>query len=81
MNTQEVPSLFNENIDFPSGEYLVDVKVNGSRVGKNQLLISREDEKSGFLCLSPAWLKESGVRYRPDSYTNVYDKERDCYSL
>ncbi|HBM9250535.1 TPA: PefC/AfrB family outer membrane usher protein [Escherichia coli] len=81
MNTQEVPSLFNENIDFPSGEYLVDVKVNGSRVGKNELLISREDEKSGFLCLSPAWLKESGVRYRPDSYTNVYDKERDCYSL
>ncbi|WP_165847880.1 PefC/AfrB family outer membrane usher protein [Escherichia coli] len=81
INTQEVPSLFNENIDFPSGEYLVDVQVNGDRVGKNQLLISREDEERGLLCLSPAWLKESGVRYRPESYAEVYDKERNCYNL
>ncbi|HAP0251054.1 TPA: PefC/AfrB family outer membrane usher protein, partial [Escherichia coli] len=39
------------------------------------------EEKSGVLCLSPAWLKSAGVPLRLDGYAAEFDERQGCYAL
>lgn len=78
----EVPSLFKSDINYPSGNYLVDVSLNGKMTGKNiSLSITPEDEASEQLCLSPEWLLESGIHFKKEEYLDTLDNERNCYIL
>ncbi|HAP0119857.1 TPA: PefC/AfrB family outer membrane usher protein, partial [Escherichia coli] len=79
--TRVVPSVLKKGVTLPSGQYEVDVVVNNDNLGKAQLIISPEEEKSGVLCLSPAWLKSAGVPLRLDGYAAEFDERQGCYAL
>ncbi len=79
--TRVVPSVLKKGVTLPSGQYEVDVVVNNDNLGKSQLIISPEEEKSGVLCLSPAWLKSAGVPLRLDGYAAEFDERQGCYAL
>lgn len=79
--TRVVPSVLKKGVTLPAGQYQVDVVVNNDNLGKAQLIISPEEEKSGMLCLSPAWLKDAGVPVRLDSYAAEFDVRLGCYVL
>ncbi|CAD5758072.1 putative fimbrial usher protein FanD [Escherichia coli] len=79
--TRVVPSVLKKGVIFPAGQYQVDVIVNNDNLGKNYLTISPEEEESGQLCLTPAWLKTAGVPLRLDSYAAEFDEGRGCYVL
>ncbi|HBA3615016.1 TPA: PefC/AfrB family outer membrane usher protein [Escherichia coli] len=79
--TRVVPSVLKKGVVFPAGQYQVDVVVNNDNLGKAQLIISPEEEKAGMLCLSPVWLKETGVPLRLDNYAAEFDEGRGCYAL
>ncbi|MFB2832546.1 FimD/PapC N-terminal domain-containing protein, partial [Aeromonas jandaei] len=52
-----VPSIFKPGVNYPSGEYYVDVLINGEKTSRMQLTISQADEVAGQLCLSSEWLQ------------------------
>lgn len=79
--TRVIPSVLKKGVIFPAGQYQVDVVVNNENQGKAQLTISPEEEKSGLLCLSSAWLNAAGVPLRLDSYASEFDEVRGCYVL
>ncbi|EPV3434634.1 PefC/AfrB family outer membrane usher protein [Escherichia coli] len=76
-----VPSVLKSGVNYPAGQYYVDVVVNDDNVGKASLTISAEEEKAGMLCLSPEWLKTAGVPLRLDSYAAEYLEQQNCYQL
>ncbi len=76
-----VPSVFKSGVNYPAGQYYVDVVVNNDNVGKASLTISAEEEKAGMLCLSPEWLKNAGVPLRLESYADEYREQQNCYQL
>ncbi|MII49968.1 outer membrane usher protein PefC [Salmonella enterica subsp. enterica serovar Bredeney] len=80
-NISGVPSVLKSGVDFPSGEYYVDVLVNGAKTRRMPLTISKKEETSGLLCLSPEWLRTAGVTFKPEPYKNTFDSVRGCYSL
>lgn len=77
----DVPSVLKEGVKYPSGDYYVDIRLNGERVGRSDLSISSNDEHLGKLCLSAQWLKNSNIYLRVRDITAVHDKTRDCYTL
>ncbi|MFM1263813.1 fimbria/pilus outer membrane usher protein, partial [Yersinia enterocolitica] len=79
--TSVVPSVLKSGMNFPAGQYYIDVVVNNDNVGKVPLTISAEEEQAGALCLSPAWLKAAGVPVRLDNYTTEYNSQKNCYQL
>ncbi len=76
-----VPSVLKAGVNYPAGQYYVDVVVNSDNVGKASLTISAEEEKSGILCLSPEWLKAARVPVRLDHYVVEYREQQNCYQL
>lgn len=76
-----VPSVLKSGMNFPAGQYYVDVVVNNDNVGKVPLTISAEEEQDGMLCLSPEWLQTAGVPVRLDNYTTEYNSQKHCYQL
>ncbi|MCX8980853.1 PefC/AfrB family outer membrane usher protein, partial [Citrobacter portucalensis] len=77
----DVPAVFNDNIRYPAGEYYVDILVNSEPTGKMRLTVSKEDESSNTLCLSPEWLQSAGVFLAPAFYASTFDSVRNCYRL
>ncbi len=76
-----VPSVLKSGVNYPAGQYYVDVVVNNDNVGKASLAITTEEEKAGMLCLSPEWLKTARVPVRLDSYAAEYRELQNCYQL
>ncbi|WP_063101995.1 PefC/AfrB family outer membrane usher protein [Escherichia coli] len=76
-----VPSVLKSGMNFPAGQYYVDVVVNNDNVGKTSLTISADEEQAGMLCLSPEWLKTASVPIRFDNYTTEYHSQKQCYQL
>ncbi|MBJ9214349.1 PefC/AfrB family outer membrane usher protein [Citrobacter freundii] len=79
--THVIPSVLKSDSAYPEGQYVVDVLVNKERTGRLNLNISEENERNNQLCLSPEWLKEAGVMLNPESYKDVFDKNKGCYAL
>ncbi|MBC6504653.1 fimbria/pilus outer membrane usher protein, partial [Citrobacter freundii] len=79
--TSDIPSVLKAGVKFPAGQYYVDVSLNGTRIGRTILAISPEDEQAGQLCLSPEWLQNAGVFFRPEAYQDTFDRVRGCYQL
>lgn len=76
-----VPSVLKSGVDYPSGEYYVDVLTNGEKTSRMPLTISQADEMAGKLCLSPEWLQSAGVFFKSEPYLSSFDKVRGCYVL
>ena len=51
-----------KNVNFVPGEYLVDVEVNGEKVGSGFITVT--DSEKQALCLANEWLSEQGVFYQ-----------------
>lgn len=79
--TSVIPSILKSDSVYPKGQYFLDVVVNGERTGRLNLTISDEEEKNSLLCLSSDWLNDAGVMLNTDMYKDVFDQERQCYSL
>ena len=79
--TRVVPSVLKPGMTLPAGQYYVDVLVNNENTGKARLTITPEEEQTGMLCLSPAWLKSANVPIRLDGYASEYNEKADCYQL
>ncbi len=65
--TTDVPSVLKDGVKYPAGQYYVDVSLNGTRTGRSTLVISPEDEQAGQLCLSPEWLQNAGIFFKPQA--------------
>ena len=79
--TTEVPSVFKEGVTYPAGQYYVDVMLNGARTTRMPLTVSPDDEQSGQLCLSPEWLQNAGIFFKPEAYQETFDSVRGCYQI
>lgn len=79
--TSVVPSVLKSGMNFPAGQYYVDIVVNNDNMGKAPLTISSDEEQAGALCLSPDWLKAVGVPVRLDNYITEYNRQKNCYQL
>lgn len=75
----ELPEVFDENVNFIPGEYLVDVEINGEKVS-NGFITVKEDEKKA-LCLTNEWLTEQSVFIKTDFYDKEFDPAKQCYLL
>ncbi|WP_421277002.1 PefC/AfrB family outer membrane usher protein [Aeromonas veronii] len=75
------PAILQSGVKYPSGQYYVDVQLNGQTNIRASLVISKEDEQSGSVCLSPEWLKSAGIIFKPEIYADTFNAERECYSL
>ncbi|EGV3243058.1 PefC/AfrB family outer membrane usher protein [Salmonella enterica] len=80
-NVSGVPSVLKSDVNYPSGEYFVDVKINGAGVGRMPLTISQKEEVEGLLCFSPEWLRTAGVFFKKESFQQTFDTVRACYRL
>lgn len=76
-----VPSILKSGVDYPSGDYYVDVLINGTKTSRMLLTINQADEIAGKLCLSPEWLQSAGVFFKSEPYLSSFDKVRGCYVL
>lgn len=76
-----VPSVLMSGVNYPSGEYYVDVLINGAKTGRMPLTISQADEAAGKLCLSPEWLQSAGVFFKTEPYQSSFNKVQGCYVL
>lgn len=74
-----LPDVFDKNVNFVPGEYLVDVEVNGEKVSNGFLNVSEDEKKS--LCLSEGWLKERNVFIKKDFYAKEFEPTKQCYVL
>lgn len=77
--TTDVPSVLKDGVKYPAGQYYVDVSLNGTRTGRSTLVISPEDEQAGQLCLSPEWLQNAGIFFKPQAYQDTFNSVRGCY--
>lgn len=77
--TTDVPSVLRDGVKYPAGQYYVDVSLNGVRTGRMTLSVSPEDEQAGQLCLSPEWLQNAGIFFKPEAYQDTFDPVRGCY--
>ncbi|MGL4666764.1 MAG: PefC/AfrB family outer membrane usher protein [Saezia sp.] len=76
-----VPAILKSGVKYPSGQYYVDVQLNGTTNIRSSLVISKEDELSGDICLSPEWLQQAGIVFKSEIYADTFDAARDCYTL
>lgn len=77
--TSEIPSILKGGVRYPAGNYYTDVSLNGDKTGRVLLAVSTEDEKNNQLCLSPEWLQNAGIYFKPEIYQDTFDKARGCY--
>lgn len=76
-----IPSIMRTDIEYPAGQYFVDVQLNSVTTGRRPLDVSLEDEKAGNICLSSEWLEQSGIHLRLEAYKKNFDNNRGCYVL
>lgn len=80
-NSGAIPAIFNQNVNYPAGVYLIDVYLNGRFINKSRLSISEEEEELNRLCLSQNWLDDVGVSFKRDLYADVFNAPLKCYEL
>ncbi|MDD1847208.1 PefC/AfrB family outer membrane usher protein [Aeromonas veronii] len=76
-----VPAVLGAEVKYPAGQYLVDVKLNGTTKARASLAVSKEDELAGNVCLSPSWLLDAGILFKADIYADTFDPADECYRL
>ncbi|EBF0116115.1 outer membrane usher protein PefC [Salmonella enterica subsp. enterica] len=75
----KLPEIFDKNVNFVPGEYLVDVEVNGEKVSNGFITVTENEKKN--LCLTKEWLTEQSVFIKDDFYEKEFDSTKKCYVL
>ncbi|UCQ27281.1 PefC/AfrB family outer membrane usher protein [Edwardsiella tarda] len=78
---KNAPAILTSDTRFPQGQYFVDVTINKEQGQRAPLLIKAEEERNNMLCLSPQWLEQAGVLFKPEAYASVFDQQENCYRL
>ncbi|MEQ5091650.1 PefC/AfrB family outer membrane usher protein [Providencia rettgeri] len=79
--TKLTPSVLASNVQYPTGEYYVDVIVNNESKGRSSLVISKEEENKNSLCFSIEWIKKMNIPLNLSDYQSIFNKNRECYWL
>lgn len=76
---ENIPLIFNDDVQYPPGQYIVDVIFNHQRAGRQVLDISKEDTHE--LCLSESWIKTAGLPVNISALKKadgVWEPARQC---
>lgn len=76
---EKLPEVFDKNVNFVPGEYLVDIEVNGEKVSSGFITITGSEKKA--LCLTKEWLTEQSVFIKEGFYEKEFDPTKKCYVL
>ncbi|PSU14954.1 PefC/AfrB family outer membrane usher protein [Photobacterium kishitanii] len=77
-NTQ-IPDVLKQSSGNVPGQYLVDVFLNGQKVGRQTLIITENDKKA--LCLSSTWLTPLHLPINYKKMTSAFNIARQCYDF
>ncbi|KJG55311.1 hypothetical protein UA38_20455 [Photobacterium kishitanii] len=77
-NTQ-IPDVLKQLSGNVPGQYLVDVFLNGQKVGRQTLIITDNDKKA--LCLSSTWLTPLHLPVNYKKMTPAFNIARQCYDF
>ncbi|EEZ39036.1 PefC/AfrB family outer membrane usher protein [Photobacterium damselae] len=77
-NTQ-VPEVLKQSSGNVLGQYLVDVFLNGKKIGRQTLTISQNEKQS--LCLSPAWLMQLDLPINYKKMSSAFNSTLQCYNF
>ncbi|MEG0171435.1 MAG: PefC/AfrB family outer membrane usher protein [Acinetobacter sp.] len=67
------------NSNYTSGDYLLDLYLNGSFLGKRVLTVTDDDTED--VCLPELWLIKAGVYLSAEYFKSVYNPQRQCYDI
>ncbi|PSU75293.1 PefC/AfrB family outer membrane usher protein [Photobacterium phosphoreum] len=77
-NTQ-IPDVLKQSSGNVPGQYLVDVFLNGQKVGRKTLIITDNDKQT--LCLSSNWLTPLNLPINYKKMTSTFNVARQCYDF
>ncbi|MBP4047276.1 PefC/AfrB family outer membrane usher protein [Chromobacterium violaceum] len=67
------------NGNYIPGQYLVDLSLNGKKLGKQALHITPDDKDN--ICFPRAWLSKAGIFVSASYFKDTFDESRQCYVL
>ena len=77
----EIPSILKRGVDFPAGQYYLDVTLNNKKPHRMELILTAEEEETGHPCFTSEWLKEAGVFINEEAFADTFDSVRNCYLI
>ncbi len=75
----KLPEVFDKNVNFVPGEYLLDVELNDEKIGNGFLTVTDKDKQA--LCLTTEWLTSQGIFIKEDFYEQEFNVNKRCYVL
>ncbi|HHQ2585831.1 TPA: PefC/AfrB family outer membrane usher protein [Providencia rettgeri] len=75
----QAESVFDDNIKYPSGHYIVEVIFNRRSMNKKELIILPEDKET--LCLNKDWITELSLPINLNLFSAYFNPERQCYDI
>ncbi|HCM1918892.1 TPA: PefC/AfrB family outer membrane usher protein [Salmonella enterica subsp. salamae serovar 28:r:e,n,z15] len=76
---EHTPLIFNDDVQYPPGQYIVDVIFNHQRLGRQVIDILKEDIHE--LCLPESWIKTAGLPVNINALKkadSVWEPTRQC---
>ncbi|AKJ43576.1 PefC/AfrB family outer membrane usher protein [Pragia fontium] len=79
----EIPTqaidIFDDNVKYPAGHYIIEVVFNRHALGRKELIISSSDKET--LCLNKEWMTELHLPVDYKSFGDYFDPIRNCYNI
>lgn len=75
----QAASVFDENVKYPAGHYIVEVIFNRRAMNRKELIILPEDKET--LCLNKDWITELALPINLISFAEYFHPERNCYEI
>ncbi|UNH31356.1 PefC/AfrB family outer membrane usher protein [Moellerella wisconsensis] len=75
----QAASVFDENVKYPAGHYIVEVIFNRRAMNRKELIILPEDKEN--LCLNKDWITALGLPINLTSFAEYFHPERNCYEI
>ncbi|WP_235432621.1 PefC/AfrB family outer membrane usher protein [Pragia fontium] len=79
----EIPAqaidIFDDNIQYPAGHYIIEVIFNRHALGKKELIISSSDKET--LCLNKEWMSGLHLPINYKLFGDYFDPIRNCYNI
>lgn len=75
----QAAGVFDENVKYPAGHYIVEVIFNRRVVNRKELIILPDDKAN--LCLNKDWITELALPIHLPSFAEYFHPERNCYEI
>ncbi|EPO5263893.1 PefC/AfrB family outer membrane usher protein [Providencia rettgeri] len=75
----QAESIFDDNVKYPTGHYIVEVIFNRHSINRKELIILPEDKE--ILCLKKSWIEELSLPINLTLFENYFDTTRECYKI